>query len=92
LRLATPEHYQALIKQTGFGDIEYEDVSDQVKKTWTLCLKRVAWKLLSDRKYMAFILSSSSKNKSFLQSLARIRLAYETGSMTYGIFKATKEA
>lgn len=90
LRLCDRDEYFRLIRETGFGDWQFDDVTDKVKKTWTLCIKRCVWKFMSDPKYLSFMLRDVSKNKMFLLSLLRIRMAYETKSMLYGIFTAKK--
>lgn len=90
MRLGTPSEYSRLIEQVGFGSQSFEDVTPRVKKTWTLCLQRLAWKLLTDSKYARFLIQAPSRNKMFVQSLLRIRVAYETGSMRYGVFSITK--
>ena len=92
MRLCDRDEYLSLIQQTGFREFDFEDISANVKKTWTLCLKRCLWKFMSDPKYLSFMMRDVSKNKMFLLSLLRIRLAYETKSMRYGIFTAKKEA
>jgi tocopherol O-methyltransferase len=90
LRLCDKTEYDLLIDQAGFRNHHYEEITDKVKKTWTLCLMRCFWKFLSDPKYILFLLQNPSKNKMFLLSLLRIRAAYENGSMVYGIFTAMK--
>jgi tocopherol O-methyltransferase len=90
LHLGDVSEYQNLIRETGFKSEKFEDVTDRVKKTWTLCLGGCAQKFLTDPKYLKFMLKSPSQNKNFLVSLLRIRLAYETKSMNYGIFTAVK--
>ena len=90
LRLCSVSEYKQLMSETGFSDYHYEDITDQVKKTWTLCIQRCALKFLTDPKYLRFFLKGSSSNKKFLLSLLRIRAAYESKSMTYGIFKVVK--
>lgn len=90
IRLCDVNEYTGLIQETGFREHRFEEISDQVKKTWSLCLKRCAWKFMTDPKYLSFMMKDASKNKRFLVSLLRIRLAYETRSMLYGIFTAVK--
>lgn len=92
MHLSTVGEYQDLFRKTGFVQQKFEDITFNVKKTWTLCLLRCAQKFLTDRKYIRFMMKDPSKNKKFLISLLRIRLAYETRSMRYGIFTAIKEA
>ncbi len=90
LRLYDESEYTHLIQETGFRHSHFENISDQVKKTWSLCLQRCLWKFMTDFRYLSFMMKNVSENKKFLLSLLRIRLAYETRSMHYGIFTAAK--
>lgn len=90
LRLCDESEYLRLIQETGFRHSHFEEISDQVKKTWTICLRRCLWKFLTDSRYLSFMMKDVSENKKFVLSLLRIRLAYETRSMRYGIFTAKK--
>lgn len=90
MNLGTVDEYKFLMNAVGFHDVRFEDITQNVKKTWTLCLKRCAWKFMSDPKYISFMMKDPSQNKKFLLSLLRIRAAYETGSMIYGIFSAKR--
>lgn len=92
LHMGSVDEYQGLMKDSGFENLHYEDVSDQVKKTWSICIQRCAGKFLSDPKYLSFFLKAPSDNKNFLMSLIRIRLAFEIRSMNYGIFTAQKNS
>lgn len=90
LRLCTAEEYMTMMKSGGFEVESFENISQSVKKTWTICMRRFFARLLTRPEYRGFLLKSASRNKMFLNSLLRIRLAYETGSMIYGIFSARR--
>lgn len=90
LHLGDVDEYKSLLQEAGFSHFEFEDITENVKKTWSLCIGRCAKKILSDPKYLSFIIKDPGKNKKFLMSLFRIRLAYEIKSMNYGIFTAVK--
>lgn len=92
MHLGDAREYETIMREVGFEDIQFRDISREVKKTWTLCLRNFSWKLLSDPKYLRFFLKDPSENKKFLLSLIRIRTAYERGSLRYGIFSARKPA
>lgn len=72
--------------QAGFVEQDYEDISRQVRRTWTICLTRLARKLISDRSYWRLLLSRRTRNRSFILSLPRLIAAYRTGAMRYGVF------
>ena len=90
LRLGAVSEYLSLMTETGFQNPAFKNVTEQVKRTWTLCTARVFKRLLTDSRYIRFLTSDPSKNKSFLKSLVRIRVAYEIQSMLYGFIDATK--
>lgn len=90
LRLCDKNEYKELIQEAGFREQKFEEITDNVKKTWTLCLQRFLWKFFSDSKYLSFFLQNPSENKMFVLSLLRIRAAYESRSMIYGVFTAVK--
>ena len=71
----------------GFVVTAYEDVSDWVSRTWTICARRIVRDLLLDRgtRRLAF----HGRNRIFLLSIPRLILAYRTGAMRYGIFTLT---
>lgn len=90
LSLGTLSEYLALMRETGFHNPNFKNVSDKVKRTWTLCAGRVFKKLITDPRYIRFFATHPSRNKGFVNSLIRIRLAYETRSMLYAFIGATK--
>ena len=90
LRLCEESEYRALMEGVGFRNYHFEEITEAVKKTWTICIKRCVWKFLTDPKYLKFYVQGDSRNKKFILSLLRIRTAYETGSMKYGVFYAEK--
>lgn len=90
LHLGNVDEYKSHLMDAGFQNFAYEDITENVKKTWSICIGRCAKKFLTDAKYLSFILKDPGKNKKFLLSLLRIKLAYEMRSMNYGIFTAIK--
>jgi tocopherol O-methyltransferase len=89
MRMGTEAEYRRLIEAAGLRVDRFEDVSDKVARTWTLCLAGVAKGLVTRRDYWEFLLRAPSRNKEFALTLLRIRLAYAVGAMRYGIFTAT---
>jgi tocopherol O-methyltransferase len=82
--------YQQLAQAVGLTPVDFQDVSQQVKKTWPICVRRAVAGLLRDPSYRRFLLRGKSSNKIFGLTLLRIWLAYELGSMRYGILTALK--
>jgi tocopherol O-methyltransferase len=81
---------RAWIESAGLAVEAEEDLSRQVARTWTVCLRRVAGRLLRDRRYRRFLLDATQGDRAFAATLLRIRLAYATGAMRYGFFVARK--
>ncbi len=69
----------------------FEDLSAQVKRTWTICLRRLLLKLARRPSYLRFLFNSRAKNKIFGATMIRIWLAYALRVMRYGVFSACKE-
>ena len=90
MHIYTRKEYEANAVAGGFGAVEFEDMSEKVSRTWTLCTTRLIGKLLTNRGYQEFILSSAARNRIFALRVPRIRLAYATGAMRYGLFIFTK--
>jgi tocopherol O-methyltransferase len=67
-----------------------EDLSRHVARTWTVCLRRVAGRLVRDRRYRRFLLDATQGDRAFAATLVRIRLAYAAGAMRYGFWVAKK--
>jgi tocopherol O-methyltransferase len=90
MRMGTESEYRALMHGAGLRIDRFTDVSAQVARTWTVCILGLLRALATRREYRAFVLSSPSPHKAFALTVARIRAAYVTGAMRYGIFSATR--
>ncbi len=84
--MGTREEYDAMARDAGFTAGAYEDVSALVSRTWTLCARRLAFKIVTDLKYVRMLASARTHNRVFALSLPRLMLAYRTGAMRYGVF------
>jgi len=78
--------YEELASRAGLVLKSYEDISRNVRRTWSICLRRLAAHLVTDRAIRRLALSSATQNRSFLLSLPRLVVALRTGAMRYGIF------
>ncbi len=88
--MGTEADYRKWFDDAGFAVATFEDLSARVRKTWSVCLARLLQSLLRRPDYLRFLFASSSRNRVFLVTVARIRLAYALGAMRYGIFTASK--
>jgi tocopherol O-methyltransferase len=89
--MGSESDYRRLFAGAGMRVEGFRDVSDQVKKTWPLCVARFVKGLATRPSYRRFLLRSSNQDREFALTLLRLWAAYETGSMRYGIFTAVKE-
>jgi len=89
--MGSREDYEALAAQAGFEAAGFEDISREVRKTWSLVARRVAAGLVTDRGLRRLALSRGTRNRAFLLSLPRLMLALRTGAMRYGVFAWDKK-
>ncbi len=78
--------YERMAAGAGFEALGYDDISAEVRRTWSICARRAAHALAADRKFRRFAFSRSTENRNFLFSLPRLMLALRTGAMRYGVF------
>jgi tocopherol O-methyltransferase len=75
--------YRRMAEAAGFRVETVLDISDQVRRTWWICLRRVAGKLVTEARYRRFLLERSAENRVFALTLVRLLAAYRTRSMRY---------
>ena len=78
--------YEAMARAAGFELAGYEDLSARVAKTWTLCLRGFAKRLVADPETRRLVFARATRNRLFMLSLPRLIWAYRSGAMRYGIF------
>ena len=88
--MGSEEDYLALASAAGFTPIAVDDISREVQRTWSICIRRFAAKLVSDRRYARFLFASGSQNRIFAATLFLILAAYKTGAMRYCVFTFKK--
>lgn len=88
--MGTEEEYRALASGAGFDLLAAEDISANVRRTWTICIERSAAKLFRDRRYRQFLFTARAQNKVFALTLFLIQAAYATGAMRYCVFTFRK--
>lgn len=84
--MGTREDYENMARVAGFVARGYEDIGRQVRRTWAICMRRVAWRLIADPALRRLALAKTTQNRSFLLSLPRLWIALGTGAMRYGVF------
>ena len=86
--IGSASEYREMLRATGFLLGSFEDLSSRVKRTWSICIRRVLARLCCDGRYRKFLWSG--RNRMFAVTLLRMWLAYKTGAMRYGLFACTK--
>ena len=89
--MGTESDYRKWFSNAGLVLESFEDVSAQVRKTWTICVRRLLLHLLRQPGYLRFLFNSRAHNRIFAVTISRIWLAYTFGIMRYGIFTARRE-
>ena len=88
--MGTEAEYRGWLAAAGFGAVAAEDISAAVRRTWTVCARRLATLLLRDAEARRFLLDSAQRNRVFALTLLRLWAAYRTGAMRYVVFTAEK--
>ena len=88
--MASESEYREMIASSSLELESFEDLTQQVAKTWRICLRRLAGALLVKPSYWRFLASRESRHSVFLFTLLRILRAYRCGAMRYGMFVITK--
>jgi tocopherol O-methyltransferase len=88
--METAAEYARLARAAGLEPGTFEDLSQQVKRTWPICAGRVLAGFFRDPEYRRFVFRTGGPNRIFALTLFRIWLAFELGSMRYGILSARK--
>lgn len=90
--LGSAAEYGAMMAEAGFDVSGTEDLSRRVRRTWTICARRVLWHLLRHPRYMHFLFDRLNRDRHFVRLFPLIRMAYAVGGFRYGIIEAQKTA
>lgn len=90
--MGTKEDYGSMFRENGFRLVSFLDITESVKRTWTLVLTGLARHFANHPSDLKLLWPRWNQNADFFKSLFRIRWAYESGAMKYGIFVAEKPA
>ncbi len=88
--LATAQEYIAAISEAGFRAGDSQDLTRQVKRTWSIVIRRFAERIFQDKRYRSFLFDRRIRNRIFALTAVRIWLAYQMGAMRYQIFRFDK--
>jgi len=83
------EHdYRRWFEDAGFSAVRFQDFTRNVKRTWTIIARRMAARLVWDKEAWHFLLHGP--NTVFAITVLRMAIAYNTASLRYGLFTASK--
>ena len=88
--MGTAMDYRRLFEAAGFAFDAFQDRTRQVKRTWPVCALGFFAGLCRNPGYGRFLFNRHSHNRIFGLTMLRIWLAYNTGTMRYGVFTADK--
>jgi tocopherol O-methyltransferase len=81
---------QAWLERAGLTVSIVQDLSRQVRPTWTRVARSVAGSLLRNPVYRRYVLDRRSSERVFALTVPRLWLAYRTGALRYGFLVAKK--
>ena len=87
-RLAPSAFYEDALRRAGLQVDDVQDRSREVRRTWWVCLRRVASRLLADGEARAFV--ARGGEGIFAWTVPRLWAAYRLGILRYGVFTARK--
>lgn len=88
--MASASEYEDMLRGAGLKNIEFEDLTHNVKKTWSVCALRCVTRISRHPFLRQRLFDPSFSNRVFAKTVLRIWLAYATGAMRYGLFSAVK--
>jgi tocopherol O-methyltransferase len=88
--LGTAAEYGAMLKDAGFAPGAAYDLSARVRRTWSICIRRILAGLLTRPHYARYLLDARNHDRVFFLTLPRLWLAYATGALQYGLFTGRK--
>lgn len=86
--LGTEAEYRRWARSAGLVLRGFDDLTANVRRTWSVCVRRLVGRLLRDREPWRYLLDPDSTERSFALAVVRIWLAYRTGALRYGLFAA----
>jgi tocopherol O-methyltransferase len=84
--MGTREEYVSMGQSAGFRLARFDDISRKVRRTWSICMRRLLFRVATDRGYQKLLASRSTRNRSFALTIPRLILAYRSRAMRYGVF------
>lgn len=86
--LASESEYRRWMEAEGLRVVAFDDLSDRVRRTWSVCVRRVLARLVRDPEARRYVFDARNSERVFALGVARIWAAYRTGALRYGVFTA----
>lgn len=78
--------YADMARRAGFRVASVEDISQRVRRTWSICVRRLLGRFVAEPRYRRFLFDGNARNRVFVITMLRLLIAYRTGSMRYCVF------
>jgi len=88
--IGTEQEYRKMLEKAGFSEIHFQDITEAVKKTWSICVYRLTKSIFTDKKVRALLRNKNIPDRIFALTIYRIWLSFKLKSIRYGIFSAIK--
>lgn len=88
--MGSEKEYRQMMENAGLSEIHFEDISDSVKKTWSICAYRLTKAIFSEKKVRDLLRNQEIPDRIFAKTIYRIWLAYQLKTIRYGLFSAVK--
>jgi tocopherol O-methyltransferase len=83
--LVTARELTEVFAAAGFANVQVEELSLQVQRTWSVVIRRLVVRLLTRRRYWRELANASPSDRIFGLTACRIWMAYHTGCMQYAL-------
>jgi cyclopropane fatty-acyl-phospholipid synthase-like methyltransferase len=84
--LITAPALRRVLTAAGFADVQVEDLSAAVARTWPVVIRRMLLRVLTRPRYWRFLCDSQAGDRIFALTACRLWAAYRTGAMRYALF------
>jgi tocopherol O-methyltransferase len=84
--LITVGALQHMLESSGFSEVQVNELTNQVAKTWSVVIGRMLTRTLMKPRYWRLLLNSKVSDRIFALTACRIWAAYRSGAMRYAAF------
>jgi tocopherol O-methyltransferase len=88
--LATSDDYRRWARVAGFDEVLTRDLTPDVRRTWSIVLRRMLESLITRPSVWAYLLDSHNRHRGFARAVLRIWTAYRVGALRYALLTGRK--